>query len=182
MQLIHPALAPFRDGLKRSDNRTRYLRTLFGSQEQKGQNHCGWMSDSHRCPREIHSRYDSDFAFDPWSADDNACFRFQTVREIDNVARRFTREVPRSSRKLVVRRKKGKVDTLHVFRQNTLNKSRLIANRLKLSQRFVVIQQANILCRKIPLAEDILQFASLQRSSPHNRNAKQGAPVKWFGV
>ena len=75
----------------------------------------------------------------------------------------------------------GEVHVVQVLRQDALNEGRLLAHRFELAERFVVIEQANILRRKVTVAEDVFQLAALEGAGAYDGYAKQVASMSSAG-
>ena len=61
--------------------------------------------------------------------------------------------------------------------KHALDEGRLFADRLQLAQRLFVVEQTNIVGRKVAVAQDFFQFAALQRGGADNGDAEQAAPM-----
>ncbi len=107
---------------------------------------------------------------------------FERIGEVDDVAAGFARHLPRIAGKGLIGSKEREVHVVQVLRQHALDEGRLLAYRLQLAERFVVVEQADILSRKVAVAEDVLQLAALQRGGAYDGYAEHSTPVAAFGT
>ncbi len=108
--------------------------------------------------------------------------RLQRIGQIDDVAARLARHLPCIAGKVLLAGEEREIDVVQVLRQHALDEGRLLTDRLELAERFVVVQQADILSREIAVGENVLQLAAFERSGTDNGDAKHAAPVSSIGA
>ena len=139
------------------------------------------MSNGHRDRGKVHARSKTQLALHPRSAQQNALLVLQSVGKIDDVAARLARHLPGIAGEGFVGGEEGEVHVLQVLRKHALDEGRLLAHRFELAERLVVIEQTDVLRRKIAVAEDVLQFAALQGAGAYDGYAKHAASMSSAG-
>src|SRR5450755_163195 len=140
------------------------------------------MRYPHRPADEVHLRDASQFPFYPRSSEFHALLAFQSERKINDVASGFLGHAPGIAREIVVRGKKREVNVLHMLGQDTLYEGRLVANGFQLPKGLIVIEETYVVRGKVPLVQYVLELATLECASTHDRNAEQAAPTDGVGT
>src|SRR5271157_1418059 len=182
MQLVHAALSVFRSRFECCRYGTRNVADLLGAKHEEGQHHRGGMGDGDWVRREIHFRSDAQLMFNPWGPQYHALLILKRIGEINDVAPGVARHLPRIAGEVFIGRKEREVHILQVLGQHPLNKRRLLAYSLQLPQRFVIVEQTEILRRKVAVAKDVLQLPALQRGGAHDGYAEHPTPVSAVGT
>src|ERR1051325_1565490 len=113
----------------------------------------------------------SALALDPQRPDGRPSLVFERSREIHNGASCVPGVFPTAACALLIRGKKREVYVLELLGAHALDKTDLVTHGLQLTERLVVIQQADVGGGKIALVEDLGYFLALQRSGAHNGGA-----------
>ena len=98
-------------------------------------------------------------------------FIFQREREIDDGIAEVARRLPVIARRARIGSEEGEVHALELLRADALDEIHLLAHRLQLAERLVVIQQADIDGRKITFAQNFGNLFALERRRAHDRHA-----------
>ena len=109
--------------------------------------------------------------FDPGRADRGSRFIFERERQIHDGIAEVARRPPVIAGRARVGSKEGEVHALELLRANALDKAHLVADRFQLAERLVIIKQADIHRREIPLAQNFSNLFSLEGCRPNDGNA-----------
>src|ERR1035441_9148509 len=121
------------------------------------------MGDPHRAGLQLRLDNVAGLALDPGRADRCSGFTLESKRQVHDGIAQVTRLLPVLVGGARVGSKKSEVDALELFRADALDKVHLVAERLELTERFIVVKQPDIDCGKIPFAQDLGNLFALKR-------------------
>ena len=98
-------------------------------------------------------------------------FVLQSVGEIDDRAAGFLRLFPVLAGAFLVAGEESEINFLELLRPHALDERNLVADRLQLAQRFVVIEQLDVERRKIAVAQNLGDFFPFKRARAHDGQA-----------
>jgi hypothetical protein len=135
----------------------------------------------HRCGMRHHARSRLQLRLPPFSAlplnpygpDFGPSFLVQSARKIDDRAPGVASPLPIVPRTLCVGGEKSEIDVSELFGSHTLDEVNLIACSLKLADRFVIVEQANVDGGEVALADHFGHFFPFQRRRAYDSGAKK---------
>src|SRR5579872_1109430 len=137
------------------------------------------MSDHTWSRRQIRLPDFSPLALNPNGTNRDAWFIFQSSGKIDNGASFVPSPLPVRARALHIGSEKSKIDAGKLFRPHALDEINLVPGSLKLANRFVIVKQANIGSREVPLVQHFGNFLALQGGCAHDDGPVEMPARSW---
>jgi hypothetical protein len=170
VQFVHAALTLLGSGLEHRGHNIPEGSGLLRSQQQQRQSHRCRMRRDARSRLQFGRHNATEFALHPKRTHAGARLIFQSAGKVDDGAARIARTFPVLARAFRIGGKESEIDVFKLLGPHALNKADFVAHGFELAQRFVVIEQAHVHCRKVARVEHLGNFFALERGGADDRD------------